>query len=89
MNIILQVRDCNSFRTLTRDMKSAEGTNPIYVSNDERIAIIGAGVAGIATAAALNSAGFVNIVVYDKHDTMGGLWVENYPNASGMFCFLT
>ena len=68
---------------VTSIMKTTEQTNPFYVRNDERIAIIGAGVAGIATAAALNSAGFINIVVYDKHDTMGGLWVENYPNASG------
>lgn len=64
---------------------SAETTNHVYeLRYDERIAIIGAGVAGIATAAALNSAGYINIVVYDKHDTMGGLWVDNYPNASGM-----
>jgi cation diffusion facilitator CzcD-associated flavoprotein CzcO len=70
-------------------MTSTQETNPFYVRNDERIAIVGAGVAGIATAAALNSAGYTNIVVYDKHDTMGGLWVENYPNASGMYYFLT
>lgn len=65
-------------------MKSTEEVHPFYVRNDERIAIIGAGVAGIATAAALKNAGFINVAVYDKHDTMGGLWVENYPNASGM-----
>jgi cation diffusion facilitator CzcD-associated flavoprotein CzcO len=63
---------------------SKDVTNPARVLQcDERIAIIGAGVAGIATAAAFHRAGYSNIVVYDKHETMGGLWVDNYPNASG------
>ena len=70
-------------------MKSlAETTNSAHILQyDERIAIIGAGVAGIATVAALNSAGYSNIVVYDNHDKVGGLWVDNYPNASGTFSF--
>ena len=56
--------------------------NHVPVKFDERIAIIGAGVAGVATAAALNTAGYTNIVVYDQHDRIGGLWVNNYPGAS-------
>ena len=47
-----------------------------------RIAVIGAGVAGVATATALNAAG-LDFVVYDPNPGVGGLWFQNYPGASG------
>jgi cation diffusion facilitator CzcD-associated flavoprotein CzcO len=66
-------------------MKTPEDiTKPVgLLQFDERIGIIGAGVAGIAAVAAFNRAGYSNVVVYDEHETIGGLWVDNYPNASG------
>ena len=53
-------------------------------SNDKklRVAIIGAGVAGCATAGALQDYG-IDFVVYDKNSKAGGLWADNYPGASG------
>ena len=51
---------------------------------DGRIAVIGAGVAGVATATALHAAG-LEFVVYDRNDGVGGLWFQNYPGASGKF----
>lgn len=45
-----------------------------------RVAIIGAGVAGVATAGALSDYG-IPFVVFDKNDRAGGLWADNYPNA--------
>jgi cation diffusion facilitator CzcD-associated flavoprotein CzcO len=47
-----------------------------------RIAVIGAGVAGVATATALNAAG-LDFVVYERNPGVGGLWFQNYPGASG------
>jgi cation diffusion facilitator CzcD-associated flavoprotein CzcO len=58
-------------------------TNPHYVASTDRIAIIGAGVAGIAMAAALQHAGYTNFVVYEKQPNLGGLWRQNYPNVAG------
>jgi cation diffusion facilitator CzcD-associated flavoprotein CzcO len=50
--------------------------------NELRVAIIGAGVAGCAAAAALQDYG-INFVVYEKQEGAGGLWAHNYPGASG------
>jgi heterodisulfide reductase subunit A-like polyferredoxin len=47
-----------------------------------RIAVIGAGVAGVATATALHAAG-LEFVVYERQGGVGGLWFQNYPGASG------
>jgi cation diffusion facilitator CzcD-associated flavoprotein CzcO len=49
---------------------------------DGRICVIGAGVAGVATAAALASES-LDFVVYEKKENLGGLWLNNYPGASG------
>lgn len=62
--------------------------NGIYhcnVPRDRSIAVIGAGVAGIATAAALSTAGYTHFVVYDKNDGIGGVWHHNYPGATGAY----
>ena len=53
------------------------------------IAMIGAGVAGVAMAGALMDYGIEDFVVFDKHSKPGGLWVSNYPNAKGMYVFCT
>ena len=49
----------------------------------QRIAIIGAGAAGMLTAIRLREAGFDNIVIYEKADEVGGTWRENrYPGVA-------
>jgi cation diffusion facilitator CzcD-associated flavoprotein CzcO len=48
--------------------------------NDLRFVIVGAGMAGIASAIKLAEAGFDDIVIYEKADRIGGTWRENtYP----------
>lgn len=47
-----------------------------------RVAVIGAGVAGVAAATALKKAS-IDFVVYEKQEGVGGLWYQNYPGASG------
>jgi cation diffusion facilitator CzcD-associated flavoprotein CzcO len=49
---------------------------------DGRIVVIGAGVAGVAMASALQTAG-LDFVVYERNAGVGGLWFQNYPGASG------
>lgn len=49
-----------------------------------RIAVIGAGMAGILTAIELRRHGYEDFVVYEKADRLGGTWRENtYP---GLAC---
>lgn len=49
-----------------------------------KVAIIGAGMSGIAMAKALKDAGTANFVVYEKADAVGGTWRDNtYP---GLAC---
>lgn len=50
-----------------------------------RILVLGAGVAGVATATALHVAG-LDFVVYERRAGMGGVWFQNYPGASGTVC---
>jgi cation diffusion facilitator CzcD-associated flavoprotein CzcO len=48
-----------------------------------RIAIIGAGMAGILSAIKLDAAGLHDYVVYEKADRVGGTWRENtYPGVA-------
>ncbi len=48
-----------------------------------RFAVIGAGMAGILSAIELRQAGFDDVVVYEKADTLGGTWRENtYPGVA-------
>ena len=45
-----------------------------------RIAIVGAGMAGILSAIKLREAGYDDFVVYEKAERLGGTWRENtYP----------
>ena len=54
------------------------------MSENKRIAIIGAGMSGILAAIKLKEQGEANIVVYEKGDSLGGVWRENrYP---GLTC---
>ena len=48
----------------------------------QKIAIIGAGVAGCAVAAALHDHG-IDFRVFDRNEKAGGLWADNYPGAKG------
>jgi cation diffusion facilitator CzcD-associated flavoprotein CzcO len=49
-----------------------------------RIAIIGAGMSGIAAVVKLRKAGYTDLTVYEKMDRVGGTWRENtYP---GLAC---
>lgn len=48
-----------------------------------RIAIIGAGFSGLGTAVYLRRAGFSEITIFDKADSVGGVWRDNdYPGAA-------
>ncbi len=48
-----------------------------------RIAIIGAGMSGIAAVVKLQRAGYSDLTVYEKTDRVGGTWRENtYPGLS-------
>ncbi|MDZ7781873.1 MAG: NAD(P)/FAD-dependent oxidoreductase [Halioglobus sp.] len=48
-----------------------------------RIAIIGAGMSGIAAAVKLERAGYSDLTVFEKADRVGGTWRENtYPGLS-------
>ena len=44
-----------------------------------RIAVIGAGISGIAAANMLKKNGFVP-VVFEKHEKIGGVWATAYPD---------
>jgi cation diffusion facilitator CzcD-associated flavoprotein CzcO len=51
---------------------------------EPRIAVIGAGMAGILSVIKLREAGYADVVVYEKADRVGGTWRENtYP---GLAC---
>src|SRR3712207_9377987 len=47
-----------------------------------RIAIVGAGFGGLATAFELKRSGVENFVIFERADRIGGVWRENtYPGA--------
>ena len=52
--------------------------------NNLRVAVIGAGMAGILAGIKLTEAGYSQVVIYEKADRIGGTWRENtYP---GLTC---
>ena len=69
-----------------REQQRQEKQQKLY---QKPIAIIGAGVAGVAMAGALMDYGIEDFVVFDKNSKPGGLWVSNYPNAKGMLYVCT
>ena len=50
----------------------------MVIEKGSRIAVIGAGISGIAAANILKKNGFVP-VVYEKHEKIGGVWATAYP----------
>lgn len=52
--------------------------NPPQVRTGKKIAVIGAGPAGLAAADQLNKAGHL-VTVYDRNDRMGGLLMYGIP----------
>lgn len=53
------------------------------LKGDMRVAIIGAGIGGIAMAYALEQAGVSNFTIYEKAAAVGGTWRENiYPGVA-------
>ena len=71
------LRDTSPKAMMTKKEKRHQQQRPI--------AIIGAGVAGVAMAGALMDHGIEDFVVFDKNSRPGGLWADNYPGAKGMF----
>jgi cation diffusion facilitator CzcD-associated flavoprotein CzcO len=50
------------------------------MSPSPRVAVIGAGMAGVLSAIKLTEAGYADVAVYEKGDRIGGTWRENtYP----------
>ncbi len=62
------------------DLKSQEPVvlDPLYGPSGKRIAVIGAGVAGLAAARNLSLLGH-RVVVFEKHDTPGGMMNQGIP----------
>jgi cation diffusion facilitator CzcD-associated flavoprotein CzcO len=50
----------------------------MVLKQGSRIAVIGAGISGIAAANVLKKNGFVP-VVFEKHESIGGVWATAYP----------
>src|SRR5215211_4564087 len=50
----------------------------MVLKQGSRIAVIGAGISGIAAAHVLKKNGFVPIV-FEKHQRVGGVWATAYP----------
>jgi cation diffusion facilitator CzcD-associated flavoprotein CzcO len=53
-------------------------TQVMDMKKGSRIAVIGAGISGIAAANILRKNGFVPIV-FEKHEKIGGVWATAYP----------
>jgi len=72
-------------------MPADSGSNPTQPNRQPwttsgsipRIAIIGAGMSGIAAVVKLRKAGYTDLTVFEKTDRVGGTWRENqYPGLS-------
>merc|ERR1719498_2330837 len=55
-------------------------TETMDYSHVKRVAILGAGVAGLQTAAELKKVGITDITIFEKADDVGGVWRENYDD---------
>jgi cation diffusion facilitator CzcD-associated flavoprotein CzcO len=57
-------------------VRAGEGHGP-------RVVVIGAGMAGILSAIKLREAGYTDVAVYEKAETLGGTWRDNtYPGVA-------
>lgn len=64
-------------------MNTAEKSGWAKQARNPRIAIIGAGMSGIAAVVKLRRAGYSDVTVFEKADRVGGTWRENtYPGLS-------
>ena len=72
-----QVTSDEYFLPLQVTSASSATTSP---SLDAHVAIIGGGIAGVATCKALSVRG-IACTVFDSQPRVGGLWVANYPGA--------
>lgn len=57
-----------------------DGKEP--VAQTKKVAIIGAGVAGLQLAERLLSCGITQLTIFEKASTVGGVWRENYADFS-------
>jgi cation diffusion facilitator CzcD-associated flavoprotein CzcO len=56
---------------------------PVRGKRSLRVAVVGAGFAGIGLAARLKAAGYANVVLFEKAVRLGGTWRDNtYPGAA-------
>ena len=68
-----------------RDQSASTGHTSSWAQSGRqpRIAIIGAGMSGIAAVVKLRQSGYTDLTVYEKSDRVGGTWRENtYPGLS-------
>ncbi|GAB5450062.1 MAG: NAD(P)/FAD-dependent oxidoreductase [Halioglobus sp.] len=69
--------------TETVQAQSPDQTQWAKAGRQPRIAIIGAGMSGIAAVVKLRKAGYTDLTVFEKADRVGGTWRENtYPGLS-------
>ena len=59
------------------DLENAAGSSWTRSGRQPSIAIIGAGMSGIAAVVELRRAGYTDITVYEKAARVGGTWREN------------
>jgi len=65
------------------DLTDEQNAGWAKANTQPSIAIIGAGMSGIAAVVKLRKAGYSNLTVYEKTDKVGGTWRENqYPGLS-------
>ena len=68
-----------------RDLRAGPGPSKEL---QHRVAIVGAGVAGVASARSLQVRG-IEFEVFEQREAIGGLWTEAYPNACTQVCSYT
>jgi cation diffusion facilitator CzcD-associated flavoprotein CzcO len=75
------VREANAaLAALARHLRGVLGDEP----RDPTVAIVGAGISGLAMGAALQDAGLAGVTLFEKAEEVGGTWRENrYP---GLTC---
>src|SRR2546428_10993534 len=65
-------------RSLRRTLGSPDHGSPT-MSPAPRVAVIGAGMAGVLSAIKLTEAGYADVAVYEKGDRIGGAWRGETP----------
>lgn len=70
---LAKARPCTHFIQLTKT-KMVDNTSSV-----PRVAVIGSGISGIASAVMLQKEGF-QVEIFEKSDQIGGVWALAYPN---------